>query len=86
LIASRGSLPPGLPVEALEISRHLDPREARTHYPQLGRFPLLQGGDVHRLEEFMGVNALRMTAPTVAEMRLAFRGEAGRGLEICQQY
>jgi predicted metal-dependent phosphoesterase TrpH len=48
--------------------------------PQLKGYPLLQGGDAHRLDEFLGVNEFRIAAPTVAEIRLALRGQEGRSL------
>jgi PHP family Zn ribbon phosphoesterase len=80
LISNLGLVPPGLPIAALEVSRHLHPREATRQYPQLKGYPLLQGGDAHRLDEFLGANVFRLEAPTVGEIRLALRGEGGRGL------
>ncbi len=85
LIANLGFLPPGLTADAMEISRNIQPQEARACYPQLGNYPLIQSGDVHRRDEFLGLNAFRMAAATIAEMKAAFRGVAGRSLEIRQQ-
>ncbi len=82
LFANLGFLPQGVPVEAVEISRHLQPEEARQKFPQLESLPLLQGGDVHRLDEFLGANEFVLAAPTLAEIRLALAGEAGRSLRI----
>jgi hypothetical protein len=67
-----------LPVAALEVSRHLHPFDAPKQYPQLRGYPLVQGGDAHRLEEMLGANVFRLEAPTVAELRLALRHEAQR--------
>ena len=78
LIANLGLVPPGLPVAALEVSRHLHPFDAPKQYPQLRGYPLVQGGDAHRLEEMLGANVFRLEAPTVAELRLALRHEAQR--------
>ena len=80
LIANLGLVPPGL--EALEISRHLKPDEAATRYPQIRGYPLIQSGDVHRLEEFLGVCEFNIEAPTLSEIRMALKNTAGRSLFI----
>lgn len=82
LIANLGFVPPGLPVDALEISRHLSPAEAREKYMQLRDYALVQSGDVHFLHEFLGTNIFTVAAPTLAELRLALRNEQGRSLAI----
>jgi hypothetical protein len=80
LIANLGLVPPGF--EALEISRHLKPDEAATRYPQIKGYPLIQSGDVHRLEEFLGACEFQLEAPTLGEIRMALKGVAGRVLSI----
>jgi len=80
LLANLGLVPVDVPVEALEISRHVPAGEAVQRFPQLKGYPLLQGGDAHRLDELLGVNEFRIEAPTVAEIRLALRGQEGRSL------
>jgi len=82
LIANLGFVPTDAPVEALEISRHLDPAQARQILPQIRQFPLIRGGDVHRLDEFLGANFFTLAAPTVGELAKAFLGEAGRSLVV----
>lgn len=82
LIANLGLVPPGLPVAALEVSRHLHPFDAPKQYPQLKGFPLLQGGDAHRLNEFLGANVFLIETPTVAEIKMALRKERGRGVSF----
>ncbi len=82
LIANLGLVPPDLEAEGLEISRHHSPAEAGRKFPQIEGYPLLQGGDAHRLEEILGANRLELQAPCVDELRLALRGEAGRSLRI----
>lgn len=81
LYAQLGILPTSAPLDAVEISRHMTPAEARKAYPDLGNLPLLQGGDVHHLADFLGANIFRLANPTLAEIGLALRGEAGRGLQ-----
>lgn len=82
LIANLGFVPPGVPFDALEISRHLSPQQAYQKFPQLIQFPLMQNGDAHRLDEFLGMNVCKLGAPTIAELRLALRNEAGRSLVV----
>jgi PHP family Zn ribbon phosphoesterase len=78
LIANLGLVPPGF--EALEISRHLKPTEAALRYPQIKGYPLIQSGDVHRLEEFLGVCEFHIEAPTLGEIRMALANNSGRAL------
>jgi PHP family Zn ribbon phosphoesterase len=80
LIANLGLVPPGF--EALEISRHLKPDEAAIRYPQVQGYPLIQNGDVHRLEEFLGVCEFHIEAPTLGEIRMALKSVASRALLI----
>ena len=80
LIANLGLVPPGF--EALEISRHLKPTEAAVHYPQIRGYPLIQSGDVHRLDEFLGVCEFHIEAPTLSEIRMALKNTADRALLI----
>ena len=82
LIANLGLVPPDLPIAALEVSRHLHPFDAPKQYPQLRGFPLLQGGDAHRLNEFLGANVFLIETPTVAEITMALRKERGRGVSF----
>ena len=82
LMANLGFVPTDVPIKALEISRHLRPAAAIQKYPQFGNLPLLRGGDVHRLDEFLGANVFRLEAPTLAELCLAFEGSQGRSLHV----
>jgi hypothetical protein len=82
LIEVLGFVPEDIPVEALEISRHIKPNEVALKFPQVAGYPLIQNGDVHRLEEFLGVNDLHIGAPTIAEIRLAIQNQAGRNMSI----
>ncbi len=82
LITSLGLVPTDVPLAALEISRHLAVTEAVKVYPQLRGYPLIQGGDVHGLDEFLGSSVFRIEKPTIEELKLAMRGEKGRSLQI----
>lgn len=82
LLGVLGFVPPNIHLEALEISRHTKPAEAVQRFPQLAGFPLIQNGDVHRLDEFLGVNELVVEAATISEIRLALRNAKGRSFRI----
>lgn len=80
LIEHLGFVPPDLPIAAIEVSRHLSPLDAVKKFPQLRGYPLVQGGDAHRLDELLGANVFELVAPTVDELRLALAGREGRRL------
>lgn len=82
LLFNLGFVPTDVPIEALEISMHLSPTEAVEKYPTIRGFPLLQSGDVHRLDDFLGATRLRIQQPTTAEIRQALRSEHGRRMWI----
>jgi PHP family Zn ribbon phosphoesterase len=84
LIANLGFVPFDIPFEALEISRHITPDEACVKFPQLRQYPLIQNGDVHYLYEFLGSTQFQLTAPTIAEMKLALLKKEGRSVCIQQ--
>ncbi len=82
LIESLGFLPPDLPVLAVEISRHMTPQQARIEIPSVSRLPIIQNGDVHRLNEFLGSLILEIEKPTIAEISLALQSKSGRSYKI----
>ncbi len=82
LIGTLGLMPLDVQFEAVEISRHLRPQDAGRSFPQISGLPIIQSGDVHRLEEFLGVNEFLMAAPTVAEIRMALKNQQGRSFRV----
>lgn len=68
-------------VLALEISRHITPAKAGRMFPALGIHPLIQSGDVHQLDDFLGTTIFTLTSPTLMEIRMAFNHIDGR--EVC---
>ena len=80
LLANLGLVPTDVRFDALEISRHLNLSDAPIKFPQLQGHPLIQNGDVHRLEEFLGKNIFKLEAPTIGELKMALAGEGGRSL------
>jgi 3',5'-nucleoside bisphosphate phosphatase len=78
LFANLGLIPLGCRLSGAEISRHVTAEDARGRFPQLAQLGLVQSGDAHRLEEMISTTALVVERRTLAELRLALRGEAGR--------
>ncbi len=79
ILGQLGFLPPGLPVDALEISRRTGIPKARSLYPELASFAFVQGSDAHRISDIgAGITRAFIEAPTTAELRMAFLRENGR--------
>lgn len=85
LIANLGLVPPHVPFAALEITRRCTPEQARRQFLGADRLPIIQSGDVHRLEEMLGATMLTMRAPTIAEMHLALNNLEKRALTLRDQ-
>ncbi len=82
LIEILGFVPQEIPIAALEISRHITPQEAYRIYPHIKNYPLIQSGDVHRLNEFLGSTVLEIQSATISEIRLALAHKDGREFRI----
>jgi 3',5'-nucleoside bisphosphate phosphatase len=68
-------------VSALEISRRTTPEKVIETFPALRKYPFIQSGDVHRLEEFLGTTLFTLLSPTLLEIRMAFKKIDGR--DVC---
>ena len=84
LFPTLGLLSDQWPILALEISRHITSEEASITFPDLKGIPLIQSGDVHRLDEFLGTTIFTLAEPTLAEIRMAFKNEDQRKVSIEQ--
>lgn len=82
LIENLGFVPPSLPIRGLEISRHITPDNAYATFPQIRPYPLIQSGDVHQLDSFLGSTYLTMEAPSIAEILKAIQKWEGRNAQI----
>ena len=82
LIPTLGFIPKDIPIEVVEISRHISPEQARVNFPQIAAYHLIQNGDAHQLNEIIGFNRFLITEPTIAELKLAFLQTKGRHHEI----
>jgi 3',5'-nucleoside bisphosphate phosphatase len=82
LIENLGFVPEDIQIDAVEISRHLNSNLVVKEYPQLIGYTLLKGGDVHRLDEFLGANIFQLESPTLDEIKLALSSQKGRSVRI----
>jgi len=82
LLENLGLVPTDIPIDALEISRHLSAADASVKFPQLRGYPLVQDGDAHRLDEISNKMAFHINAPTIAELRLAIKNQEQRTIQF----
>jgi PHP family Zn ribbon phosphoesterase len=82
LLEILGFVPPDIPFQGLEISRHITPAQAIEKFPHLKKYTLIQSGDVHRCTEFLGSTYFNISEPTIKEIRLALSGKNGRSITI----
>jgi 3',5'-nucleoside bisphosphate phosphatase len=82
LFPTLGLLADHWPILGFEISRHTDSGKARASFPSMGNYPLIQGGDVHRLDEFIGRTIFTLEEPTVNEICMALKAEDDRSVFI----
>ena len=82
LLGNLGFVPPGADLAALEISRQANLGQLRSANPSLEGYAFIASGDAHRLEEMADQTVLTIEEPTIAELRMAFRGENGRRVKV----
>lgn len=82
ILSQLGFIPPGLAVDALEISRHLNREEAISKIPGVGDSPLVASSDAHFLEDIgQSYSSFFLEVPNVKEIRMALEGKSGRSVE-----
>jgi len=82
LIPTIGGIPATIPFPALEISRQLNPFLAPRMIPDLDLYPLLQGGDAHRLDDIFGANQFILASPCIADIKKALRREESHSFQL----
>ncbi len=82
LIETLGFVPQDIDIPAVEISRHLTPEDSIRLFPQLTGHPIIQNGDVHRLDEFLGTLWFDIYEPTISEIKKALKYENGRSFKV----
>lgn len=79
LISQLGFIPPGLGLDAVEVSPRMTETEARTAFGPFDGLPVVSFSDAHKPEEIgAATTGFLVEGPTLAEVRLALAGEAGR--------
>ena len=81
LFPSLGLISDEWQLPALEISSNTTAEKAAVKFPALLKYPLIQSGDVHRLDEFLGTTVFTLATPTVMEIGMAFHNIDGR--KVC---
>lgn len=78
LIEVLGFIPKDISIEALEVSRNFSFVDIPPKYQQIPTYPVIQSGDVHRLDEFLGKNLFTIARPAISEIRMALQNIDGR--------
>lgn len=86
LIEMLGFIPPEIPFDAVEISSHVQPAAFLAAQRIPITLPVIQSGDVHRLEEFGGKMQFEMHTPSTSEILQALNVVNGRNFQIKNLY
>ncbi len=79
LISQLGFIPPGLGLEAVEVSPAADAAGARAAYGLADDLPVVRFSDAHKPEEIgAAFTEVLVASPSLAEVRLALAGRDGR--------
>ncbi len=72
-------IPPGLPLDALEISPRISVPEVKSRFPQCNDYPLITSSDAHYLDDIgKSSTTFLMEEVSVREIKLALMSEKGR--------
>jgi len=79
LVSQLGFIPPGLGLEAVEVSPRADAAAARETLGVDAGLPIVRFSDAHKPDEIgAAATDLLIASPTLAEIRMALAGQAGR--------
>jgi hypothetical protein len=79
IISQLGFIPPGLAIEAVEVSPRMSAAAARTAFGPFDPLPVVRFSDAHKPEEIgAAVTDFLVAGPGLAEIRRALAGEDGR--------
>ena len=79
IVSQLGFIPPGLGLEAVEVSPRLSPDEARRQFGLSDGLPIVRFSDAHKPEEIGAASTdLLVEGPGLDEIRRALAGEGGR--------
>jgi predicted metal-dependent phosphoesterase TrpH len=79
LISQLGFIPPGLDLDAVEVSPRMSAAEARAAFGPFETLPVVRFSDAHKPEEIgAATTEFLVEGPVLAEIRRALAGEDGR--------
>ena len=82
ILGQLGFIPNDLDLDAVEISRRISLKQARTVFKHLERFPFITSSDAHDIPEVgTSPTAFRMAGPELAELKCALDETGGRRIE-----
>ena len=82
IMSQLGFVPPGLPLDGLELILDSDNEAGGEYYETLG-LPILTSSDAHALEDIgTSYTTLRLGRPSFGELAQALKGTGGRGVKI----
>jgi len=86
IIGQLGFIPEQLKLDALEISPNLCIKEARKIFPDCVSYTMIQNSDAHFINDIgKGITEFKIEAPTLDEIKKAFRNEEERCVNVdCQ--
>jgi hypothetical protein len=77
-----GFIPPEIPFDAVEVSRHVQVETYQNSQKIPIRQPIIQSGDVHRLDEFLGTLVFELQTRSISEIRMALNVVNGRNFRL----
>ena len=86
LLTMLGFFPPEVPFDAVEISRFTTAEILSEKYSSIKKYPVIQSGDVHRLDEFLGKCIFQMELPDISNIRYSFQGMKSFGFHLDDTY
>jgi len=79
LVSQLGFVPPGLDLDAVEVSPRMSAADARAAFGPFDRLPVVRFSDAHKPEEIgAATTEFLVEGPSLAEVRRALAGEDGR--------
>jgi hypothetical protein len=81
IIGQLGFIPPGLPLDAIEVSQRTQLPAARASFAPKREYPILCASDAHEPKDVArAATYVLMREATLGELRLALAGEGGRAI------
>jgi len=83
IVSQLGFIPPDLKLDGIEISYRISLKEAREKIPEIKNLPCVTSSDAHFQDDIgKAWTVFKLAVPNIEEIRLAFQGADGRGIEV----